>query len=191
LTSSWGVDCWGVDRDARLYAGPRPVVAHPPCQRWGRYWHGSPRKPHQHKLGDDHGCFASALASVRRWSGVLEHPCDSHAWAAHDMVKPVRHQGWTALDQYGGRSCYVEQGWYGHASRKPTWLYAVSRAPLPELNWTKGTQRLHPVALERYGYKRARRMGMNAMVGGKHKTRDREATPLPFRNILIFIAEGA
>ena len=52
-----GVDPWDEARDARTYAGPHPVVAHPPCQRWGRFWHGSTRKPHQYKLGDDGGCF--------------------------------------------------------------------------------------------------------------------------------------
>jgi len=64
-----GVDPWDEPRDARLYAGPHPVVAHPPCQRWGRYWHGSPSNPHQFEKGDDGGCFAAALAAVRQWGG--------------------------------------------------------------------------------------------------------------------------
>jgi hypothetical protein len=64
-----GVDPWDEARDARLYAGPHPVVAHPDCKRWGRYWHGAPNKPHQFKLGDDGGCFAAALAAVRKWGG--------------------------------------------------------------------------------------------------------------------------
>jgi hypothetical protein len=59
------VDAWDIGRDARQYAGPHPIVAHPPCQRWGRFWHGSTRKPHQYELGADDGCFKAALAAVR------------------------------------------------------------------------------------------------------------------------------
>jgi hypothetical protein len=182
-----GCDPWDATRDARLYAGPHPVVAHPPCQRWGKFWHGSTRKPHQFRLGDDKGCFAAALASVRHWGGVLEHPCDSLAWPWFGLPIPARFTGWTRSDRFGGRSCYVEQGHYGHASRKPTWLYAV-RDSLPELNWTKGEQRLHPVALAKHGYEKARRIGITAMIGGKDKTKIRNATPIPFRDVLISMA---
>ena len=181
-----GVDPWDITRDARNYAGPWPVVAHPPCQRWGRFWHGSTRKPHQFKLGDDGGCFEAALRAVRTWGGVLEHPADSHAWRHFGLNRPIRYHGWTPAGD-GGWTCYVEQGHYGHMSRKPTWLYAA-RCDLPDLNWSRGNQRLHPVALERYGYEKARRIGMTAMVGGKRKTEIRNATPIEFRDILIAIA---
>lgn len=185
-----GVDPWDLERDAREYAGPWPVVAHPPCQRWGRFWHGSTRKPHQFDKGADQQCFAAALFAVRTYGGVIEHPADSHAWDWFGLTKPERFKGWNEPDKYGGRSCYVEQGHYGHMSRKPTWLYAA-KVDFPELNWSKGEQRLHPVALERYGYEKARRIGMTAMVGGKDKTKIRNATPEEFRDLLISMAQSA
>jgi hypothetical protein len=184
------VDLWGEERDARLYAGPFPVICHPPCQRWGKFWHGSTRKPHQFRLGDDAGCFTLALSSVRRWGGVLEHPADSHAWAAYGLRAPPRFGGWVPADQAGGWTCYVEQGHYGHFSRKPTWLYARG-VVLPELIWERSPQRLHPVAVERYGYEKARRIGMCAMIGGKRKTEIRNATPEPFRDVLVAMARSA
>jgi hypothetical protein len=185
-----GVDPWPESRDARAYAGSQPVVAHPPCQRWGRFWHGSTRKPHQFKLGEDGGCFAAALAAVRRWGGVLEHPADSRAWAVFGLNTPDRSGGWVNADFEGGWTCYVEQGHYGHLSRKGTWLYAC-KVELPSLRWGVGEQRLHPVALERYGYAKARRIGMMAMVGGKDKTAIRNATPPEFRDVLLAIARTA
>lgn len=185
-----GVDLWDEARDARLYNGPHPVVAHPPCQRWGRFWHGSTRKPHQFKLGDDGECFKAALRAVREFGGVLEHPADSHAWRYFDLNRPPRKGGWIAADDVGGWTCCVSQGHYGHMSGKRTWLYAFG-VELPELRWGPCEQRLHPVALERYGYAKARRIGMMAMVGGKDKTKIRNATPIEFRDLLLSIARTA
>jgi hypothetical protein len=185
-----GVEPWDISRDARLYAGPHPVVAHPPCQRWGRFWHGSTARPHQFKKGADGGCFAAALTAVRNFGGVIEHPANSHAWEWFGLAAPQMGKGWQPADRFGGWTCYVEQGHYGHDSRKPTWLYAVG-TDRPELNWSQGEQRLPDWMVERYGYAKARRIGVVAMVGGKDKTRIRNATPLPFRDVLLGLARTA
>jgi len=185
-----GVDPWDEARDARLYSGPFPVVAHPPCQRWGRFWHGSTRKPHRFKKGDDEGCFAAAFEAVNRFGGVVEHPADSHAWEAFGMPAPPRNGGWINAGKPEAWTCCVYQGKYGHFSGKPTWLYVVGlkRQGLPELRWGKTEQRIHPTALAKHGYDKAWRIGMMAMVGGKDKTRIRNATPPEFRDLLISIA---
>ena len=185
-----GVDPWDITRDARQYAGPWPVVAHPPCQRWGRFWHGSPCKPHQYKLGDDQGCFASALASVRQWGGVLEHPADSQAWKHHGIPAPKRGAGWLRINAREW-TCYVEQGHYGHVARKGTWLFYVGSISPPALTWSRLPQRLDPVLLARYGYQYARRAGMVAMIGGKRKTELRNATPPAFRDVLLALAKDS
>lgn len=183
-----GVDPWDRERDARTYPGPHPVVAHPPCERWGRYWHGSPRKPHQYQLGDDGGCFAAALQAVRLWGGVLEHPAYSRAWRAFGLVWPPAGGGWVSAG-LGDTSwvCQVEQAHYGHIARKATWLYA-SGAELPSLIWGSAPQRLPQIALERHGYEKARRTGVMAYIGGKDKSKIRAATPTAFRDLLLSIA---
>lgn len=185
-----GVDPWPISRDARLYSGPWPVVAHSPCERWGRYWHGAPRKPHQFCLGEDEGCFAAALTAVRNYGGVLEHPAHSQAWSYFGLTHPDKRGGWSMADSFGGWTCHVEQGHYGHLSRKATWLYACG-VDLPDLIWGPSEQRIHPRALELHGYAKARRIGVMAMVGGKDKTRIRNATPPAFRDVLISMAETA
>ena len=121
------VDPWDETRDARLYAGPWPVVAHPPCSRWCRLA-GLVEARWGHKRGEDGGCFASALASVRRWGGVLEHPAYSDAWGAFGIARPPRTGGWVPADGSGGWTCHVEQGRYGHPAKKATWLYACGVA---------------------------------------------------------------
>lgn len=173
-----GVECWDRSRDARTYAGPHRVVAHPPCTRWcrlakavqGRYGHAP---------GDDEGCFASALASVRRFGGVLEHPAESLAWPAFGLRTPHRPGGWLPT-RCGGWVCSIEQGMYGHRARKTTWLYVIGERP-PELRWGRSV----PTATVSY---------MTNHGGGdlpRLSKREASATPLDFALTLITIASAA
>lgn len=192
-----GVDPWPIERDARLYAGPHTVVAHPPCQRWGKFWAGQPlhiKKTGERKIkGDDGGCFKAALASVRAHGGVLEHPEGSHAWAHFNLNKPPRTGGWIVADIYGGWTCCVEQGRYGHYARKPTWLYVFGCEwhKLPGLDWGIGQPRLDPMIVARMGLKRAQRLGEVGGKGGGKDSAPRIGTPLPFRELLLSIAARA
>ena len=70
-------------------------------------------------------------------------------------------------------------------------MAGVAREDLPELKWGKTEQRLPEWMIERYGYEKARRIGVVAMVGGKNKTAIRNATPEPFRDLLLSIARQA
>lgn len=155
-----GVDAWDEKRDARLYAGPHPVVAHPPCARWSRLA-GFTEARFGYKRGEDGGCFESALRSVRTYGGVLEHPAYSAAFARYGLPKPSVTEGWTA-GMCGGWSCYVEQGRYGLPVKKATWLYAFG-VELPDLKW---------------GYvPDARGEQSNGEWGGNDNWRDRWAKP--------------
>jgi len=187
-----GVDPWDEARDARLYAGPWPVVAHPPCQRWGKLWAGQPlwiKRTGERKIkGDDGGCFENALNAVRRWGGVIEHPWGSQAWAHFGINMPPRIGGWVVADFQGGWTCCVEQGRYGHYARKPTLLYAYG-VDLPLLDWgSKGKPRLDPVVIDRMGLTRAKRLGEVGARGGGIDSAPRIGTPAPFRDLLISIA---
>lgn len=137
----WGrpeVDAWDADRDARLYDGPLPIVAHPPCGRWCRLAKFVESQYPSFRVGDDGGCFAAALAALRRVGGVLEHPAWSMAWAYYGLIAPVV-GGWTrAID--GVWTCEVNQAAYGHQATKATWIAYVGRTPPVPLVWarTKG-----------------------------------------------------
>ncbi|MGH1344352.1 MAG: hypothetical protein ACRBN8_22525 [Nannocystales bacterium] len=179
-----GVDPWPESRDARLYDGPHPVVAHPPCSRWCRLA-GLVEARWGHKKGDDGGCFAAALASVRRWGGILEHPAYSDAWAAHGLNAPPSGPGWVNADFRGGWTCYVEQQRYGHAAKKATWLYAYG-VELPKLLWGYVADQKASALVSWCG---------NRVASGEDRPRlgkkAASATPPAFREMLIATARTA
>ena len=188
-----GVDPWDEVRDARTYAGPYPVVAHPPCQRWGKMWAGQPlwiKRTGQRKTkGDDGGCFSAALNSVRQWGGVLEHPHASHAWPHFGLAKPPRTGGWIQADDYGGFTCCVEQGGYGHYARKPTLLYAVGTI-LPCLDWGVSEPVFPEWAIKKHGIEYCKKAGELAFKGGGVNNIWRINTPPAFRDLLIGMARS-
>lgn len=92
--------------------GSAAVVAHPPCGPWGCLRHLY--------RGAEHACGPYAVGIVQTVGGVLEHPAYSRLWAHCGLPKPG-----DPLDDFGGYTVYVEQVAWGHACRKPTWLYVV------------------------------------------------------------------
>lgn len=121
-------DVYDMERDARTYDGPWPVVAHPPCTRWsminGVVLSRYPHKAKEFAWGNDGGTFAHALACVRRFGGVLEHPAGSRAFDHHLLPKIGR-----GPDKFGGWACEVRQVDWGHRAEKRTWLYIVGAHP--------------------------------------------------------------
>lgn len=183
-----GVDAWPESRDARKYRGPHRVVCHCPCERWGRFAEGGPSAAEEYELGDDGGCMEHGVWAVRTFGGVLEQPEGSHAFEAFGLPRPpVR--GWSPPDQYGGRSCAVDQGVYGHRAKKPTWLYAVLPS-YPKLNWTKVWDRPR-VGGDGFRSRREReRAKASSSYQRRERITDREIllTPPPFAKLLIELA---
>lgn len=172
------IDPWIESRDARQYAGPHPVVAHPPCQLWGAMaavnfarWGGEHNRP-----GNDDGCFASALASVNQFGGVLEHPAKTRAWAAYGLSKPIG-VGWNQSGD--GWVCEVWQSAYGHRANKSTWLYYRGDAQPFDLRWDR------PTGTHQIGFPDQRGKAANKPTLGK---KEANATPREFQQVLLKLA---
>jgi hypothetical protein len=182
-----GVEPWGLpEKDARLYQGPHPVVAHPPCERWGRFAKAIQRDGGP-VVGDDGLCFARALDAVRCYCGVLEHPAHSLAWEAYRLPKPYG-IGWWKVN--GEWVCYVEQGHYGHRARKATWLYYAGHNEPHDLIWGKSSPTPIPARSAASAIARGvlpSRVGAVAVMSRKQ----RQATPSAFRDALLALARGA
>jgi hypothetical protein len=129
-----GVDPWDEEKDARQYAGPHPVVAHPPCERWCQL-SAVNAKRWGFRIDDDEGCFAAALQAVRRFGGVLEHPAESRAFKTYGVPKP-RFGVWQQTI-HGDWTTEVWQSAYGHRAKKRTWLIYRGLQPPPSLVWTR------------------------------------------------------
>ena len=169
------------------------MVAHPPCARWSRLA-GFTEARFGYRRGDDAGCFAAALAAVRRWGGVLEHPAYSKAFDAYGLAEPLWRGGWT-LGLDGGASCYVEQGRYGLPAKKATWLYAYG-VELAELRWGftpdhEGERPRGPWGgidgwrdswTSKSGWRVGKGTGWNSSAGGS------AGTPPAFRDALLAMA---
>lgn len=173
------IDAWPESRDARLYSGNLPVVAHPPCQLWGKMarvnyarWGGDHNKP-----GNDGGCFESALNSVNRCGGVLEHPAQTYAWPEYGLKKPTG-LGWQKSGD--GWVCEVWQSAYGHRANKATWLYFKGNKKPFDLNWER------PKGTHQVGFQDKRGKAKNKPTLNK---REANATPSAFKNTLLKLAE--
>lgn len=151
------VDVWDIRRDARNYSGVNPVIAHPPCRGWGRLRHLA--KPRH----DEKALALFAVDQVRRCGGVLEHPMGSSLWSAAGLPLPGHR------DSFGGWTLLVDQGWFGHPSPKPTYLYIVGceRADIGDL----------PVQLHRAA---GRTVALSPA--------EREKTPIVFARFLVRVA---
>lgn len=108
LVQKW----YGAGDDARMYPGPWPIVVHPPCGPWSRLSHFS--KHQDITLGP------IAVAQVRAYGGVLEHPADSKLFRFCELPRPGE-----LPDAWGGLTFEVNQCDWGHPTRKRTWLYCV------------------------------------------------------------------
>ena len=118
-----GCDVFDAERDARTYDGPWPVVAHPPCRAWGRLRTFANPRP------DERNLARLAVALVREFGGVLEHPAGSTLWRSQALPQPGER------DAFGGWTLAAPQFWWGHRAEKASWFYVVGCEPgeAPEL----------------------------------------------------------
>lgn len=168
------VDPWDRERDARNYRGPHPVVAHPPCERWHQL-SAVNHKRWGYRINEDGGCFVAALAAVRRFGGILEHPAETRAFRFHGLPEPIG-GGWQRTIE-GDWITEVNQSAYGHRATKRTWLVYCGEVIPPALDWrrVRGTHQI----------------GLFDRTLPELPKPERAATPIPFRDLLISIAETA
>jgi len=165
-----GCDVWDESRDARLWQGGCPVVAHPPCRGWGRLRTFANVQPGELDLA------RFAVAAVRRCGGVLEHPEASSLWSDQGLPRPGEQP-----DEYGGWTLAAPQSWWGHKAEKDTWFYIVGlrKRDLPAIPLVLG-QTEYVVSWSRKSANRRRHLSKA----------DRERTPPDLAEWLVDLARN-
>ncbi len=157
------VDVWDELRDARNWQGGCQVIAHPPCRAWGVLKHMAKPKPHEKDLA------RFAIAMVRKWGGVLEHPSGSELWKEMRIAELDLFG-----DEYGGYTVEIDQYDFGHVAHKPTRLYVCGC----------DAKDLPPMPPKKPG--RAAKSMTGQVPGTARCTqREREYTPLELANWLV------
>ena len=110
-------DCYDVERDAFSYTGRFPLIAHPPCRLFSRL-----RKFSTAAIKEKQ-CAFFALARIRQFGGILEHPRSSTLWLDGNFKLDG------SVDQYGGFLRSVNLSWFGFPAQKKTMLYFVGIKP--------------------------------------------------------------
>ena len=113
-----GLDVWDEERNALNWPGGNPGIFHPPCRLWCMLRRFSSAPESEKELA------WWALAKVRRFGGILEHPAFTKFWDAALLPSPGQR------DDYGC-AISVDQFWFGHPSRKATWLYICGVDDIP------------------------------------------------------------
>jgi hypothetical protein len=142
-----GVLAFDRARDARTFQGGMPVIAHPPCRCWSK-WLSHQAKPLDREGEMNLGvwCVEQVIAN----GGCLEQPAHSRLFshcnlpAPGDLANPFLY------------TVYLEQAWFGFASRKPTWVLVagVPPADLAPLPFSLFTARLSARTFHREMYSR-------------------------------------
>jgi hypothetical protein len=166
---------WDVSRDARLYDGPWPVVAHPPCGPYSRLKHLCTKQ--------DPSCAPRAVEQVRSFGGVLEHPQYSDLFKLCRLPYPGE-----LPDAHGGRTFEVRQLKFGHGCEKPTWLYVVRAEMKPLVRELVAAEMRHARPTHRMTNGPRGPSARTDLVCASGEMRRR--TPVAFRDFLLSIARS-
>lgn len=128
---------------------------------------------------DERALALYAVARVRMFGGVLEHPKRSKLWPVLGLPRPGQR------DEFGGWTLLVNQSWWGHRAEKATALYIVGCEPADVPPYQVGVPGVEPCVIGTSG----RRVdGSRAASRPEVTKREREGTPPAFARWLVELA---